>query len=263
VSKKIKYTERQINNLLEAVYEGRITTGELPEDLYFAIAEYLKDGLYKGFGGELTEFGGKNLELLEDLRENIYMFSGAKTYQQVREMTELIANNETFSEFKKDALEVYDKYNVDWLRTEYNTAIGQATQARQWSDIESDKDVFPYLRYSAVMDENTSDICAPLNGVTLPVDDPLWDEYSPLNHFNCRCVLEQIDKYSDAKTTGSHRVAEIKKELDETVQPEFKMNAGKDGYIFSPEHPYFEVAKGDKGFAKQNFDLPIPKDDEE
>lgn len=262
MSKKIKYTERQISNLIEAVSEGRITTGELPEDLYFAIADYLKEALYKGFGGTIEEFGGRNLELLEELRTNIYMFSGAKTYQQIRQMTEQLATSESFAEFKKQALATYEQYNVDWLKTEYQTAIGQATQARQWGDIESDKETFPYLQYSAVIDANTSDICEPLNGVTLPVDDPLWDEYSPLNHFNCRCTLLQIDKYSDAKITGAAKVKEIKSGLDETVQDAFKMNAGKDGYIFSPEHPYFEVAKGDRELAKNNFNLPIPDNDD-
>ena len=39
------------------------------------------------------------------------------------------------------------------------------------------------------------------------------------------------------------------------------MNSGKDGYIFSKDHPYFKVAKKDVALAKNNFDLPIPKKD--
>jgi hypothetical protein len=37
------------------------------------------------------------------------------------------------------------------------------------------------------------------------------------------------------------------------------MNPGKDGYIFSPDHPYFDVAPKDREFAKENFGLPIPE----
>lgn len=261
-NKKLKYTDKQVNLLIEAIFESRITTGNLPEDLYFAIADNLKAALYDGFGGSMTDFGigSTDLELLTELRENIYMFSGAKTYQQVREMGDLIADTNSFSEFKEQALQTYGQYNETWLRAEYNTAKGQARNASQWVRIEKEKDVFPALRYSAVIDDRTSDICLPLDGIILPVDDPLWDKYSPENHFNCRCFLEQMSKYDDYELTDKDKIDVDK--LDDTVQDEFKMNPGKDGYIFSDKHPYFEVAPKDKDLAENNFNLPIPKDDD-
>jgi len=257
----MNYTDKQIEELLKRVYEGSIDPStDLPEDLYLAIGKHLEKGLYAGYGGNMTDFafGGTDHELLDTLRNNVYLFSGAKTYQQCREMSQMAANSKNFKEFKEQARKVYDQYNVDWLKAEYNTAIGQATQANQWNDIEADKETFPYLRYVAVMDKNTSEICRPLDGITLPVDHPLWNKYSPLNHFNCRCILEKIDKYEKVKTSSEARVKSVTKELNENVAPEFKMNPGKDGYIFSPKHPYFEVAPKDKDFAKRNFDLPIP-----
>lgn len=259
----MKFTDKQIKELIEAIFEGSITSGNLPEDLYFAIADHIKEGLYDGFGGGLDsfEFGGKDYELLNDLRTNVYLFSGAKTFQQVSEMQSLIADAPNFKAFRDEVMKVYEKYNVDWLKAEYNTAIGQAKSASIWSDIEQDKELFPYLRYSSVMDSNTSDICRPLNGIVAPVDAAIWNKYSPLNHFNCRCLLEKIDKYENVKPTGKARVNEVTKQMDDKVADEFKMNAGKDGYIFSPKHPYFEVAPKDKAFAKRNFDLPIPKKD--
>lgn len=258
----MKYTDKQIATLLLAIYEGRFNPStNLPEDLYLAIGAYLEKGLYNGYGGTLADFelGGIDYTLLNELRDNVYIFSGAKTYQQVREMSEMVSGAKTFRDFKKQAMSVYEQYNENWLQAEYNTSVGQAMQAAQWADIEQDKELFPFLRYRAVMDANTSEICRPLDGITLPVDSPLWSKYSPLNHFNCRCVLEKIDKYESVRTTHPATVRKITKTLDDTVQPEFKMNAGKDGYVFSPKHPYFEVEKKDKAFAKRNFDLPIPK----
>lgn len=257
----MKYTEKQIQELLDGIYAGNITVYNLPEDLYIAIAEYLKKGLYKGFGGTLIDFGGKDLKLLKELRENIYIFSGAKTYQQVRELTDLVAESQTFSEYKKKAIDVYDTYNKVWAEAEYNTAKGQAQNAILWSEFEKDKKNFPYLKYSAVIDKNTSDICRPLNGVIRKVDDPLWSKYSPLNHFNCRCTLEKLDKYDNVVLTQKDKVDEITKELDEKVQNEFKMNSGKDGYIFNEKHPYFSVLKEHRGLARENFGLKIPEKD--
>ncbi len=257
----MKYTDKQIEELIDGIYAGRITVYNLPEDLYIAIAEYLKKGLYKGFGGTLIEFGGKDLKLLKELRENIYIFSGAKTYQQVRQLTDLVAEAETFNDYKKKAIDIYDTYNNVWAQAEYNTAKGQAQNAILWSEFEKDKENFPYLKYSAVMDNNTSDICKPLNGIIRKVDDPLWSKYSPLNHFNCRCTLEKLDKYENVVLTHNDKIDEITKKLDETVQKEFKMNAGKDGYIFKENHPYFSVLKEHRGLARENFGLKIPEKD--
>jgi SPP1 gp7 family putative phage head morphogenesis protein len=259
----MKFTDKQIDNLFKSIYEGLITVDNLPEDLYFAIANYVKRGLYEGFGGTLAdfEFGGTDYELLNELRTNTYLFSGAKTYQQVREFSSFVGDSKTFKDFYEQAQKTYEQYNVDWAKAEYNTAIGQAQSAKAWAGFEENKELFPLLRYSAVMDANTSDICRPLDGIIRPVDDPFWNVHAPLNHFNCRCLLEKIDKYEGAKQSSDARIKQAAKEMDGKMDDTFKMNPGKDGYIFSPAHPYFEVAKGDKALARNNFNLPIPKND--
>lgn len=254
----MNYSDEQIESLIANIYAGVIDEYNLPKDLYLAIGEYLEKSLHIAAKEVGVEFGGKPFELLSELHENIYMFSGAKTFQQVREMTDLLINDEGvrgFSEFKKEVMKVYDQYNVNWLRTEYDTSIGQAQSALRWQQIEEQADVLPMLRYSAVLDANTSDICRPLDGITLPVGDKFWNVHSPLNHFNCRCLLIQ----TDGRPTPKSLVDAAKKEMDDKMQPLFKMNPGKDKVIFNKEHPYFDVAPKDKDFAKRNFDLPIPK----
>lgn len=248
----MKYTDKQIEDLLEGIYSGEYTNEKLPEDLYFAIADYLKEGLYKGFESDLTTVAADDLELLIELRENIYMFSGAKTYSQVIEMRDLIAEANSYKEFKDAAIDIYDKYNLTWLATEYDTAIGQAQSAVSWNEFERNKDVLPNLVYSTIGD--ACDICAPLDGMCAPVDDPVWNNCMPLNHFNCECIVEATDD-----ETKEVDVTDVLEKMDDT----FKMNPGKDGYIFKDDHPYFEVARGDKAFAERNFDLPIPDNDNE
>ncbi|MBS1599518.1 MAG: minor capsid protein [Bacteroidetes bacterium] len=263
---KLNFSKEAIEALIADIVDGSIDKDNLPEPLYFAIVERLKKALYEGFGGSLSDFkiDTRDYELLAELRENIYMFSAAKTYQQVREMTDALTDDEgkikPFVAFRNEALEIFNTYNVNYLRAEYNTTLGQAQSAVQWVSIEKQKSVLPYLRYSAIEDENTSEICAPLDGITLPVDDPFWDDYMPLNHFNCRCTVQQLSE-SDADVTKNSKLEEATNKADENIKDVFKMNPGKDGYIFKKDHPYFEVAKGDKGLAKRNFDLPIPDED--
>jgi hypothetical protein len=68
---------------------------------------------------------------------------------------------------------------------------------------------------------------------------------------------EEGEKKETPDGEKNEKVNEVKGEMQDV----FKMNAGKDGYIFKDDHPYFHVPKGDVEFAQNNFDLPIPKKD--
>jgi SPP1 gp7 family putative phage head morphogenesis protein len=200
MAKRIKYSEEQINTLLENIWDDKVNPYFLPHDLYEAIAENLKAGLYEGFGATMETveglYGKASAELLNELRTNIYQFSAAKTFNMVEEMRGVLVEGDkvlTLNEFKAKANVIFEKYNNTWLETEYNTAIGQAETGRKWKEIEKQRAIFPYLKYNAVNDSHTSDICRPLDDVIRPVGDPFWKEFTPLNHFNCRCVIEQLE----------------------------------------------------------------------
>jgi SPP1 gp7 family putative phage head morphogenesis protein len=252
----MNYTQQQIDALIEGVYNGSITTRDLPVGLYNAISTKLLSAL-----GSVE--GSPSVSLLNQLKENIYMFSGAKVYQQIQEIS-LLANNETiksYANFRDEALGIYKQYNKNWLETEYKTAIGQAQSATRWEQIEAQKFELPYLQYSAVIDKNTSDICKPLDGICLPVENKFWNVNTPLNHFNCRCTVIQFDK-TDATQKGITPKEDADKateEISKNRHPLFEGNSGKDRLIFNDKHPYFEVPKVDKEFAKTNFGLPIPQ----
>ena len=214
--------------------------------MYIAVSEHLIGGLEK-INGTIS----KSLAL--ELTENLQYFAGSKTYHFIKEL-EIVKNSEeikTFSEFKSEALAVNEQYNVNWLESEYNTTIGQAQMCERWEQIMEQKKALPFLRYSAVIDGQTSDICAPLDGITLPVDDGFWDVNSPENHYNCRCTIEQLDEF-DAELSSSDTVAKAVGEIDENRQPLFSGNPYKDKEIFNSSHPYFDL---DKEGAKVVDDL--------
>ena len=56
----LDYSDEQIKGLIAAIFSQKVTIYNLPEGLYRATADYLKKGLYKGFGKTLAEvkFGG-------------------------------------------------------------------------------------------------------------------------------------------------------------------------------------------------------------
>src|SRR5579872_2404187 len=144
------FSDAEIRRLLEEIHGGKVDPDNLPEDVYYAIADRLKNGLYQGFGKtlnqaiELAKKGAKSvwaqsdLELLQELRENIYMFSAAKTAATVRDMTDALTdekgNIRTFREFKEVADGIAETQFGSWLEAEYDTAIGQAQNAVRWQN---------------------------------------------------------------------------------------------------------------------------------
>ncbi len=269
----LEYSDDEIEKLLNGLYSGTVTPRSLPEGLYYATARYLCKGVYKGFGidfNELTEaieegiksaFTTNDFELLTEFRENIYMFSAAKTFHQCEQMSSLLIDEDgvlrTRGDFKKDARKVFDEFNDSYLNAEYPTAVGQATMGAYWNRIEARKDELPYLQFHTI--GNACQICAPMNGLTAKVNDPIWRKIMPLIHFFCFCTVDQLGP--EAKETPDDEKENLYNAALGKMQPAFKMNPGIDKVIFNEHHPYFSVAQKDRGFAKTNFGLPIPTKD--
>lgn len=237
----MNFTAKQREEILKGIHSGKYSPVDLPIDLCEVTVKKLKNAVKKG----LADYEG---ELLESLNDNVSMFSSAKTFQQTLDMHSLLSEDLTEDEFMKEAGKRFDLYNETYLDTEENTVLLQSQNARDWANIEEQKDALPLLRYSAVIDDNTAEVCRQCDGVVKPVDDPFWDMYSPENHFNCRCLTEQLD--------DEHSEVEPPEDLVEPA-PVFNNNVGKTGEIFNKHHPYFDVPKEYKEFAKENFGLPI------
>lgn len=277
---EFNYSEADIESLIKRIYDGDIDPIDLPDDFYNAVAEYLTKGLYRGFGATLAnvkESPIPDAELLDALRSNVYMFSAARTFQQTMEMSDALTDDDgklrSWTEFRDEARSIYEKYNGNeelkregWLKTEFDTAQLQGFNGRKWAKIESQKETLPYLRYVAVTDEVTCDICSPLDGITLPADDDFWTQYYPSNHFNCRCLVEQLDiETGEENETDREDVGDAMVSADEKMTDEFKTNVGIDEEVFKSDgkgaHPYFSVPKEYRKFAESNFGFDIPAED--
>lgn len=246
---QFEFDEDKKETLFRSIYGGRTTPSNLPVWVYEEIAGYLKDGISIGLGSP----DAQSL-LLRDLTTNAYYFSGAKTFQQVLTMQELLKDANglrvPYAEFKKGANKVFEQYNQTWLKTEYNTAVGQSQMAQQWADIQRDKDIRPNLTYRTSEDERVCPICMPLDGFTAPVDSPIWNKIMPLNHYGCVCTVSQ--EGPEAKIS--------EREPDVNIIPEdFQFNPGKYKEVFDADHPYFDVPPQYADLKAHNFNLPIPE----
>lgn len=250
-SPKIKFNSGKVERLLKQIHSGEITENNLPIDLYEQIAEYLKNALYTGFGSSKFE----DNDLLSDLRDNVYLFSAAKTYQFTKTCSDLLVGDDgqikPFNQFYAEGQALYGQYNEDWAQAEYVTTIGQSQMANQWQSIEANKEILPMLTFST--DGQPCPECEPFENLTASVDDPIWDIATPLLHFRCECILIPSD---DAEPSSKEFIDNLPMD---NIPDDFKNNPGKTGEIFTKEHPYFSEAP--KGLAKNNFGLSVPDED--
>ena len=250
------FNDDDYERIAHGIYFGLITIDKPDVDHYSKTANKLLSGVYDGFKLRISDtlYMSPNYTMLVDLRENVYIFSGAKGYQQTKTLSRLLSDRNkvtSFYKFKELAMPHLKEYNENYLGAEYDSAIKQARSASQWMDIVKDKADFPMLTYHTVGDSRVRPTHKELDGISRPVDDKFWNSYMPPNGWRCRCTVLQGG--SDVQKTN---LQGFKKPDD--VPDIFMFNAGKDRIIFSPKHPYFKVAQKDKSLARKNFNLPIP-----
>lgn len=233
------------NRIITDVYNGSVTRYNLPVNYYEGVRDELMGAVEKGIGNQAAFES-----LVGNLNTNAQAFAGAKTYNLVRELEDLKGKAADQAEFELKAKAMVSKYDL-WGEAEVNTAQQQTHQAKQWQIIDEDKDLFPILKYQTIGD--ACKICRPLDGLTAPVNSPIWKRVYPCNHYNCYCIVIQL-------TTG-----ELTPNADKLVNDSvglmndtFISNPGVTQQLFTGKHPYFaSIPASDRDFAKQNFGLPI------
>jgi len=177
--------------------------------------------------------GTPEATMLENLEKNVYQFSVAKNYHELKEATLLLKDGDrlrTFNEFKKEVIKLHTLYNKAWLETEYNAAISSAQTAAQWVSYQDGKEDMPLLQYRTAGDKRVRDSHAALEGVKRPIDDDFWNTHYPPNGWNCRCTTVQVA----GKETPKEKIPFAK------VDKMFQTNMAKKGMIFPEDHPYWD-----------------------
>ena len=169
----------------------------------------------------------------KSLQNNLYNFSAAKTYQQLKDiskaLTDVKGNKNTFEAFKLEVDKLNIQYNKNYLQTEYNLAQSTAQVISKWNELtENGKNMKVLITFNAVGDGNTTPLCKSLNKITRYADDDFFKKYIPPLHWECRSTLEK-----------GKEITELPEKLPD-VEPEFAYNAATEGVIFSEKHPYFE-----------------------
>lgn len=181
-----------------------------------------------------------------NLSENIYVFSGAKMYQELKELSGLLldtgGNIKPFNKFWQDVQSIYPEYNQSYLEAEYIFATQSAQMASKWNEYETDGDRYN-LQYRTANDDRVRESHWLLHNTTLPPSDPFWNDYFPPNGWRCRCTTIQVrkSKYPESDSTQAVHLGANATEGKNNI---FRFNPGKQQVIFPEHHPYLKKLSG-------------------
>jgi SPP1 gp7 family putative phage head morphogenesis protein len=227
-------------------YSPALLTDVAVVPLMEAIRGSLTESL-KGIAEKVPE------ELLNKLKNDVFVFGGCKTIAELREASSLLIDDKgkvrTWNSFKGEMTKLNKLYNETYLEAEYNFATQSANMASRWAVDTQDGDKYN-LQYRTAGDNEVRQSHQELNNITLPQTNNFWSKYYPPNGWRCRCTAVQvlIDKYPESdpdksQTRGEQATTQINKNGDNTLEM-FRFNPGKDEVVFPQSHPYYKL-KGD------------------
>lgn len=222
--------------VIDQVFAGELNAGVIDTATAIITAQNFFKAVTEGFGANLNEvdYDSPDYGLLNNLRRNCYQFAGAKNYQTLRQLNDLLQDGDRLrgrQEFKNEARMLLSEWNGTWQDTEYKTAVNSAINARKWQEFETRKHIMPLLQFKIVKDERTCPICKPFADMIRPISDPVWAYATPSLHFGDRCTILQL--------------AEANGPITEEVPPPdaipkmFRVNLAKEQLAFPDGHPYY------------------------
>jgi SPP1 gp7 family putative phage head morphogenesis protein len=170
-------------------------------------------------------------------REHAFKVAGvaqADLAQEVHDALErAIRDGTTLDDFKR---EMGDRLAEAWggddpvrMETVFRTNVLSAYNAGRHEVFSAPavRRARPYLRFDAVGDSRTSEICEELDGKILPADDPFWKKHTPPLHFNCRSILVALSPEEAEEEGIAAEAPETEAEVDDGFGRE-PTTAGKD-----------------------------------
>jgi SPP1 gp7 family putative phage head morphogenesis protein len=182
-----------IEPLAKKVSAGRV---KFDHDLYTFTSAGLIDHLHQGFSAKNfavgIEYGFTPDALKTAMEINLFHFSAGKTLAEVQQLNQAFRESKGWADFLTKARTISGKFNEEWLRTEYDTAVNTAESSAAYHRLIAQKDIFPFWQYITMDDGKVRPEHQKLHLIILPVDDPRWLKIYPPNGWNCRCRIKPL-----------------------------------------------------------------------
>ena len=213
-----KAVKQRVNELKTQDLSNKITD----KILYDLLHDSYTDPLQKGLGRY-----AKTL-VHESLEDNVDDFLKGKNYNFIKELKSLDRDDEFYDDKVE---ELNNRFHNVYADVETDIIGSSALQVKTWNDSIKLADTH-YMQFLCVADDKTDEECLECDGTTLPMDDPWWDEHTPLLHYNCRCTTIMVDKDEAEETENPP---------DVDTEDGLANNPAKTGKIFDESHTNLDI----------------------
>jgi len=221
----------EVEKLVQSVYNGT----KPANSILSLIGKLLVENVTDSYSTVKADWKTPDIEMLHRLTRDVWSFSAAKNYQEMRDLTLALKDEKgklrEFEVFKTEAQKVCDKYNETWLRTEYEMSVASSQNAARWVEFTKDAKDIPFLKYQTVGDDAVRATHAVLDGIVRNIKDAFWSTHYPPNGWGCRCeVLQEPGAQGNKKDLPG----------DAVVPEMFRTNLAQTGLIYPKNHPYYD-----------------------
>jgi SPP1 gp7 family putative phage head morphogenesis protein len=172
----------------------RNKAGDYFESNGFRMAANLTDGMRGIIQNELL-LAVKSGTRPEEVIWNIYDRLIRKGYFMLRSVEREDPREDVLAQVTRLLGEAFESANVPaYLNTLVRTNTFEALNEARFAAFE-DPDLAGFVvayEYSAILDNNTTEICTALDDSIYSQDNPVWETHRPPNHYNCRSLLVPI-----------------------------------------------------------------------
>ena len=234
VDGSVRFDADVLAQFLRNIYKGFDTDHGIEATMWREVLRIINEGTVEGLAKAKTPPTHEQ-DFYEALRHSNEVFAAFKVHTMGVEMASKLHDADgklkPFGKWVEDVGSISSHQVASWLQTEYDTAVIRAHAAADWREFERNKDIMPNLRWmpTTSKEPESSHRAYWQMKLTLPVDDPFWEEHHPGDRWNCKCSLEATDD-PVVRPVGM-----------EPTKPQrgLENNPGKDGHTFSDNHPYF------------------------
>lgn len=209
-----------------------------------------------------VKWGKPDKGFIQELKRNNAVFAAFKAHREQNDLAGLLVDDDgnarSFDSFRRAAAPVIGEYNVNWLQTEYTTAVRVARTAVRFKQYEKDGDLYPNGEWLPSRAAEPRMSHRKYYHTVRRLTDPWWETHYPGCVWGCQCDMRNTDKPithvgDNPAAPGVEPTTVPPSEEAGVRSPGLSRNPARSGELFSRDHPYFTSAYpgAEKAVAKK------------
>lgn len=198
-----------------------------------------------------VKWGKPDKGFIRELKRNNAVFAAFKAHREQNDLAGLLVDDDgnarSFDSFRRAAAPVIGEYNVNWLQTEYATAVRVARTAVRFKQYEKDGDLYPNAEWLPSRAAEPRMSHRKYYHTVRRLTDPWWETHYPGCVWGCQCDMRNTDKPvthvgDNPAAPGAEPTTVPPSEEAGVRSPGLSRNPARSGELFSRDHPYFTSA---------------------